>query len=96
MSKYDNLSPQELNQIDIIEVPIEDRNDYYKAMTAAGKKWCYDCKNYYEDCFCSYRASSCYIYGSLDVDQCERHPDITANSCPDYKRKNSKSWYGDR
>lgn len=49
-----------------------------------GKRWCYNCKHYYTDTFCGYNASNCYIYGSLDCDQKERHPDRTADTCKDY------------
>lgn len=52
-----------------------------------GKRRCYDCVNFYYDCFCGYNACNCKVYGSLDVDQTERHPDRTAKTCPDFISK---------
>lgn len=51
---------------------------------------CYDCVNYYSTYFCGYNSSHCKIYGSLDVDQTERHPEETADSCKEYKEKEKK------
>lgn len=51
---------------------------------------CYDCVNYYSSYFCGYNSSNCKIYGSLDMDQTERHPDRTADSCKEYKGKEAK------
>ena len=48
---------------------------------------CYNCENFYYDCFCGYNACSCRVHGSLDVDQKERHPDTAAESCAEYKSK---------
>lgn len=45
---------------------------------------CYNCKYFHRDYFCGYEACRCEIYGSLDVDQRERHPDITGATCPDF------------
>lgn len=46
---------------------------------------CYNCINYYKDgCFGGYKMSMCKVYGSLDCDQRERHPDVTAQTCPMY------------
>lgn len=58
---------------------------------------CYWCKHYYTDGFCGYNSSNCWIYGSLDVDQKERHPDKTAQTCPDFtlsekRREKELSW----
>lgn len=50
------------------------------------KRRCYDCVNYHEAYFCGYNESRCQIYGSLDMGQTERHPDMTAKTCSDYKR----------
>lgn len=50
-------------------------------------KWCQDCKHFYYDCFCGYKSCNCRIYGSLDIDQKERHPAETANTCEDYIHK---------
>ena len=50
-------------------------------------KKCFSCSNFYYDCFCGYNACKCYIYGSLDVDQRERHPETTAETCPEYNNK---------
>lgn len=58
-----------------------------------GKKWCYDCAYYCSSYFCGYSASSCSIYGSLDIDQQKYHPDITADTCGDYKFKGGKRWF---
>lgn len=46
---------------------------------------CRNCKNFYTDNFCGYNACNCKVYGSLDVDQKERHPDTAAETCPDFK-----------
>lgn len=48
---------------------------------------CRNCKNFYTDNFCGYSACRCKIYGSLDVDQNERHPDTAAKTCPDFQRR---------
>lgn len=50
-------------------------------------KWCTDCKHFYYDCFCDYESNNCHIYGSLDLDQKERHPAETAMTCKDYEHK---------
>lgn len=65
----------------------------YRERVIAGKKWCYDCLNYYTDYFCGYSASGCKIHGSLDVDQTERHPDRTADTCPNYAQNNRPPWW---
>jgi|GEM_PF-4593425 hypothetical protein len=52
-----------------------------------GKRKCANCTNYFGSYFCGYVSANCKIYGSLDVDQCERHPDTTALSCGQYKEK---------
>ena len=65
----------------------------YRKQAENGKKWCYDCKHYYRDGFCGYMASNCCIYGSLDCDQRERHPDTTADTCKDYKSNGKAPWY---
>ena len=49
------------------------------------KKYCYFCKHYYSVDGNGYSQSYCKKYGSLDVDQQERHPDKTANTCNNYK-----------
>lgn len=48
---------------------------------------CYDCENYFESYFCGYNSHNCKVYGSIDMDQKERHPDTTAESCDRYKKK---------
>lgn len=48
---------------------------------------CSNCKNFYTDTFCGYNACNCRIYGSLDVDQKERHPDTAAETCKEYSEK---------
>ena len=52
-----------------------------------GKRKCTKCTNYFGSYFCGYVSANCKIYGSLDVDQRERHPDTTALSCGQYKEK---------
>ena len=54
------------------------------------KKYCYFCKNYMSSYCCGYEDKSCRVYGSLDIDQKERHPDITANTCKDYEESEEK------
>lgn len=51
---------------------------------------CRDCDNYRESNFCGYIQSLCKIYDSLDVDQQERHPDITAATCKEFTPKRPK------
>ena len=66
----------------------------YRQQAANGKRWCYDCKHYYsEPYFCGYSACGCRIHGSLDVDQKERHPDKTADTCADYIPNGKAPWY---
>lgn len=65
----------------------------YARQAADGKRWCYDCKNYRTSYFCGYEASRCTIYGSLDQDQTERHPDVTADTCRDYTSNGKEPWY---
>lgn len=50
---------------------------------------CYNCKNFYYDCFCGYRACNCKVHGSLDCDQHERHPDTAAATCAEFEAKTS-------
>lgn len=54
------------------------------------KRKCYDCANYYSSYFCGYNSNHCKIYGSLDMDQTERHPDRTADTCKEYTEKEAK------
>ena len=56
-------------------------------------KWCYNCKHFYYDYFCSYRSCNCYMHGSLDLDQRERHPAETAMTCKDYEYNNNNNNY---
>ena len=65
----------------------------YANQAANGKRWCYDCDHYRSSYFCGYNASECRIYGSLDVDQRERHPDKTADTCKDYKPNGKDPWW---
>lgn len=58
-------------------------------MSNPGRK-CYDCDNYRESNFCGYIQSLCKIHDSLDVDQQERHPDVTAATCEDFTPKRPK------
>lgn len=51
---------------------------------------CYGCDHFFESYFCGYISCNCKIYGSLDVDQHERHPDFTAAHCKDYTPKRPK------
>lgn len=52
---------------------------------------CYDCKHYRECLFCGYVSSHCEVFGSLDMDQKERHPDITGATCPKWSAKKQKA-----
>ena len=46
---------------------------------------CYQCCNFYRmGCFGGYNMCMCRIYGSLDIDQNERHPDTAALTCKMY------------
>lgn len=70
--------------------------DFYEELrkeALAGKKWCYDCIHHRSGTMCGYESHECKIYGSLDMDQRERHPDVTADSCPDYKQRDGDRWY---
>lgn len=58
-----------------------------------GKKWCYDCENYYEVFFGGYESSNCIVVGSLDIDQKIYHPDKSADVCKQYRQKDGKRWY---
>lgn len=64
-----------------------------KYLSGYGMKWCYDCKSFYYDCFCDYNACMCCQYGSLDVDQHERHPDVNAMTCLNYEQKDGPRWF---
>ena len=64
----------------------------YRKQANEGKKWCYDCENYYSPYYCGYAESKCKIYGSLDMGS-DKHPDTTADTCEHYKRKNQKLWF---
>lgn len=55
-----------------------------KQKPECAERKCYTCQNFRREFFCGYGACRCDIYGSLDVDQKERHPDRTAATCPDY------------
>lgn len=48
---------------------------------------CRNCENFFQSYFCGYNSSNCKVYGSLDVDQCERHPDTEAARCKDFTPK---------
>jgi len=65
----------------------------YKKLASNGKRWCYDCEHYFQSYFCGYNSCNCNIYGSLDQDQRERHPDVTADTCKDYKSNGKAPWY---
>lgn len=60
----------------ITEIPPEERR-------------CYGRQNYFESYFCGYNQCMCKVHGSLDVDQHERHPDTSAQTCAEFiaKRK---------
>lgn len=51
---------------------------------------CRNCRNYRTSYFCGYISRYCEVYGSLDVDQNERHPDTAAKTCPRYEEKEIK------
>ena len=42
---------------------------------------CYNCKHFFTSYFCGYEECRCKVYGSLDVSQNERHPDMAAETC---------------
>ena len=65
----------------------------YSEQAKNGKRWCYDCTNYYKSTACGYNSSYCKIYGSLDADQDKRHPDKTADICEDYIERFGPKWY---
>lgn len=46
---------------------------------------CNKCKSYFTETTCGYNSSNCRIYGSLDCDQKERHPDTAAETCPEFE-----------
>ena len=50
------------------------------------EKLCYDCKHCQGSHFCGWTSYYCKIYGSLDIDQKERHPEETAKTCPNYEK----------
>lgn len=54
------------------------------------KRTCRNCDHFRESYFCGYISSLCTTHGSLDVDQHERHPDITGATCPDFTPKQPK------
>lgn len=63
-----------------------------KQQANSGKKWCSDCKQYYETYFCGYNEPICKIHGSLGYGS-GRDPDKTADECPDYIQKEGKRWF---
>lgn len=65
----------------------------FRRRAEEGKRWCYDCANYYGSYFCGYTSSNCRIHGSLDIDQRERHPDITADTCSEYTPNGKEPWW---
>ena len=67
--------------------------DKYEEQARNGKRWCYDCKHYRTSYCCGYEYQICRIYGSLDVDQKERHPDTTADTCKDYESNEKEPLY---
>lgn len=48
---------------------------------------CRNCDHFFGSTFCGYTSSNCKIYGSLDMDQHERHPDTEAARCKDFTPK---------
>lgn len=65
----------------------------YREQAVNGKRWCYDCGHYRTAYMCGYEECRCKIYGSLDCDQKERHPDKTADTCKDYTPNGKAPWY---
>lgn len=59
-----------------------------KFLAHYGMRWCYDCKNFYYDCCCSYNSCNCKIYGSLD-----RYPAVSAMTCTNYEQKEGLRWF---
>ena len=80
---------QSLNELfkDNPKAEIQERQKPQIDNTPCDKRRCYECEHFCTSTFCGYSQCICKIYGSLDVDQHERHPDITAKSCKDYQRK---------
>lgn len=52
---------------------------------SCGERKCYNCENFFYTSFCGYDACNCKVYGMIDVNQTERHPDTVAASCKDFK-----------
>lgn len=80
---------QSLNELfkDNPKAEMQERQKPQIDNTPCDKRRCYECEHFCTSTFCGYSQCICKIYGSLDVDQHERHPDITAKSCKDYQRK---------
>lgn len=55
--------------------------------TPPAERTCYNCRNYFTSYFCGYEQSLCHIYGSLDCDQDERHPDTAAANCRKFRSR---------
>ncbi len=70
-----------------------DFDNQIRVAVANGKKWCYDCIHYLRSTFGGYNASDCEIFGSLDADQSERHPDKSADVCQRYFQRAGHRWY---
>lgn len=76
---------KKLNSIYFDHVVVEEpEKQEAKQKPECAERKCYTCQNFRREFFCGYGACRCDIYGSLDVDQRERHPDRTAATCPDY------------
>lgn len=56
------------------------------------KKWCYDCENFFHEHMCGYSSCNCKIYGVIDCNQTEIHPDKFTNKCKYYNRSNKPLW----
>lgn len=56
--------------------------------TPPAERTCYNCGNFFTSYFCGYNSCNCKIYGSLDVDQHERHPDTAGAECRHFWNRN--------
>lgn len=48
---------------------------------------CRNCTNFYTSYFCGYESSNCKVYGSLDMNQKERHPETAGATCKEFAQK---------
>lgn len=51
---------------------------------------CENCNSFKRLVFCGYEQAFCKAFGSLDVDQSERHPDEAGAACPKFEPKQTE------